>query len=659
MNTLFDIAIDLGTHRTSIEAVSPPDLSQFSELVLDFETDGVRWYRGSKPVGFGYYLPDGSSGYVAWAQRGGGNSTDWPTVERWFNTALVGKRITNAGILFDEHMARNAGTSLSGRGNVLSDVQHYAALLDDWRRQFNLGLLCRDFLGDEEKVTVVNGHSLDPTRMADYHASMVAPRAIADCRQAWKLKQVMWPRLTEEGLHRVRELEDRVIPVVCEMERNALPIDRELLDRWVVECEQEYLRLLYTIAREVGFQVSPGRGKDVKRLFEHLKIPITEFTEPTVSHPLGQPSFTDAVLKDIDHPTIKKLYRAAKLEDLQSKAFEPFKRCVDADPEHVLRFALHQLRSDDGGTITGRFSSSKLQRTDNTSGVNAQQVMAVEKQQKVYGDDFIVRKLVKAPPGRKVVSADAKQIEYRIFASEANNPRIIEAYRQNPDLSFHEETWETFKPYCNITYKQQKNLNFMKIYGGGLAKLSFMLGHITEKQLTRLQIEYTRGVPRDHPLLKEALKVASIYDRLLPEVGPLLRRYSERAQRDGFVTTITGRRTRLKDRFYKAFNGFDQGSAADIMKQKMVELDEVKNEIGLIMRCSIHDEFLGDVDEDSNSANVVKDVLNRQSFPELKIPILWDVKIGNNWAELKKLDHQFDGTVLDRTRSNSGSVRTA
>lgn len=630
---LFDVSEDLGALRTATAAVTPPECGREDEIILDFETTGVKWYRGDLPVGFGYYLPKSDRlGYVAWGHRGGGNSTDEATTRRWFEEELRNKRITNAAILFDEHMARNFGTSLSGRGNRLADVQHYAALLDDTRRQFNQAMLVKEFLTDEEKVTVVDGHTLQGDRMADYHASMVAPRAIGDVRQVWKLKQVMWPRMTAEGLHTVRELEERLIPVVCEMERNAFLIDRPLLDQWVVESEQEYMRLLWRISRKVGFQVAPGKAASVERLFKELKIPITEFTES------GKPSFTDEVLKSVDHPVIKDLYRAAKIEDLRSKAIVPFKRCVDADPMHVLRFALHQLRSDEGGTITGRFSSSKLQRKDDTSGVNAQQVMAVEKQQKTYGDDYTIRRLIIAPPNRLLIAADAKQIEYRIFASEANNPRIIQAYEENPDLSFHEKVWELIKPYADVTYKQQKNLNFMKIYGGGLAKLAFMLGHITEKRLEQLQREYPRGIPRTHPDLREALKVAAIYDRELPEVGPLLKKYSDRADKEGFVTTITGRRSRFptKMRMYKAFNSFDQGSAADIMKQKLIELYEERERLNLVMRCTVHDEFVGDV-ADEAAAREVRAILNRQSFPQLRVKILWDVEVGANWADVKGL----------------------
>ena len=104
----------------------------------------------------------------------------------------------------------------------------------------------------------------------------------------------------------------------------------------------------------------------------------------------------------------------------------------------VLRYALHQLRADDGGTVSGRFSSSAIARH---VGVNIQQVPSMAKQIDAIGPDYLIRHLHR-PASGQWLSADASQIEYRIFADMAQNPTVLQAYAENPSLSFHHVVWE-------------------------------------------------------------------------------------------------------------------------------------------------------------------------------------------------------------------------
>ena len=644
MDTLFDLHHDLaGIRVANWEPSPPPELRGAKEIILDYETTGLRWWKDARPGGVAYYLPDGRTGYLPWAHKAGKN-LDEAVVKRWHKEQLKGVNITNINTRFEVHQAYAWGVDLEAQGCTFSDVAHYAALLDDSRRKFNLALLCQDFLSDEEKVLAVEGHTLDATRMMDYDSSVVAVRGMADVRQVHKLKEAMWPRLDAEDLQRVRQLEDDLIPVVCEMERNACLINVELLHKWLKETEQEYLRCLWRVARAVGFQVSPNKSKDIKKLFDHLKIPVTSWTDS------GGPSFTDAVLKSIDHPVVKDLYRAAKLDDLRSKYIVKYSKTIGDD--RLLRYALHQLRSDEGGTISGRFSSSAI----DGEGCNIQQIMTAEKQMKIYGPDYIVQELFIPEKGSMLLSADAKQIEYRIFADRASTPKVLKAYQDNPNLSFHELIWEMIKKFKpDITYKQQKNMNFMRIYGGGMAKLAYMLDYITEHELVSLQKAHPKGVPHKHPKLAQAVVVSRIYDRELPEVKPLLDKYIKMAETQGYITTMLGRRMRFEQKFrlHKAFNGHVQGTAADIMKQKLVELHKNRKETGLKLRATIHDAVIGDVHEWENAKKVAK-LLNAQTFkPKLKIDILWEVSTGSNWAIANPKSGravQYDPTKIDASR---------
>lgn len=603
---------------------APPQLDGIDEIELDFETDGLDWWNGAKAVGVALGLPDGTCKYYPWAHLGGGN-LDEAVMKRWFQREVRGKRITNAGIKYDNHIALNSGIDFEAQDNILSDVQHYAALLDDYRRQFNLNILAHDFLGPQ--FSKVQG--IDASRMKHYHAGEVADYAAQDVRLVQLLKRVMIPKMQAEDLMRVSQLEDECIFATCEMERNGIRIDVEKLDRWLKESEQAYLRIIYTLFRETGMSINPDKPDDMMRLFHHLKIPITEKTAK------GKMSIKDEIIKKVDHPLVVMARNAGKLKDLRSKYLLKYKNCVSSDG--ILRYALHQLRGDEGGTIQGRYSSAELAPG---VGTNAQQILALEKQKKNYGDDFIVRELLvagqtaaDAERGVKLYSADAMQIEYRVFAHLANRPSVIKAYEENPMLSFHQLTWEKAKQIKpDIPYKPMKNLNFAKMYGAKLLKLAIMLEDVTVAEADAIRAEFGYKYSH-HPKLANARQMNAVYREAMPEVDELLEKASRLADKRGYVHTLLGRRIRFpfKERLHKALNGVNQGGAADLMKLKLVELHKNRKRLGYVPRLTVHDQAVGDVLEPQR-AQEITDLLNVQAIP-LRVKILWDASVGNNLRE--------------------------
>lgn len=634
-----------------------PDLQAWGvkEIDLDYETDGLEWYNGHKPIGFGIGLPLGEGKwlrqYHPFRHRYGRQHAP-EVVERWHREQLRHLHINNLNTGFEVHMAYSGlGVDLDEQGCTFSDVAHYAALLDDHRTEFTLESLVRDELKDEEesKVLAVNGHKIEAGRMADYPPGLVAVRAIGDVRQVRRLKELYWPRMTAEDLHEVRQLEEELIPVVCEMERNGCRLDMELLERWLKETEQEVLRIQFQIAREVGFAMNLSKSSNSSwtRFFEKLKIPITHFTKT------GRPSFTDENIEDmlggIEHPTVKLALRGANLVSLRSKYLLPYKERVGNDANGLLRYKLYQLKTGEGGTVSGRFSSAD---------VNIQQVMAPESHIERFGDEnYMIRRLFIPDPGSLYWAADAEQIEYRIFASYANNPKILEAYRENPRMKFHKKVQAMLQEHIEIGYKQTKNTNFMQIYGGGLVKLAMMTGYLTKDEAAQLKSQFPEGkVPRDHPKLAGAVKIKGIYDRELSEVPALLEmcrqlampshdkncldrmtgRYRCKYPHRGFVKTVTGRRARFLDhwKIHAAFNRVVQGGAGDVNKRKLIELYRRRKELTLKMRATVHDEVFGDV-ADKAHGRWCNRILNRQSFPQFKVMILWDGKTGENWERCK------------------------
>ena len=620
-----------------------PSLANVKEVELDFETNGLRWYDGARPGGFGLCI-DGETQYVPFAHRGDPNNLDEGQVKEWCRRELPGKRITNLSTKFEVHMSREWGVDLEALGCSVSDVGHSAALLDDHRKQFSLASIVADYLEDEEKVTVVNGVELDASRMMEYPASMVAVRAEGDVRQVWKLKNLFKPMLEKEDLMRVHKLEDEVIFATCEMEKNASPLDMEKLHIWKKAIEQNILRRAYNIHRETGYRINPDSPADWVKLFQHLKIPVTQFTEG------GRPSFTDEVLSRIPHPIVQDARMMGKMKDLLSKFIDKAIKSPSVIKDGLFRYGLHQLRAQkadykagEAGTVSGRFSSTEIYEGD---GGNIQQILAVEKQIDKYGIDFIIRELfIAGTPGAEYLAADAQQIEYRIFADKAANPKVLKAYKDNPGLSFHEFIWELLLPMKpDLLYKPLKNLNFAKIYGAGPAKIALMMGYITQAEFDELQRESKgRGVPRSHPKLARVKAVLDVYDRELPEVQPLMNFATRLAEERGYVKTILGRRMRFpekvagegRQRTHKALNGVIQGSAADLMKIKMVEMHKERKFLGFVPRITNHDELTGDAVHGPETKKRVEELLNTQSV-ELKVPILWDVETGIHWGACDK-----------------------
>lgn len=663
---------------------APESLDGITDIELDFETDGIRWWDGSLPCGaaYGYWCSDGTyhSRYLPWAHQGGGN-LDESLVAEFFKREIRGKHITNLNTRFEIHMAREWGKKwgidLEAQGNTFGDVAHDAALLDDSRMHFSLASLVEEFLKEdgEAKVEVVNGIKLNTSAMHTYHAGIVAVRAEADVRQVGKLKRIFRPRLEAEELLRVWKVEQRLIPVVAEMEKNGTRIDVERLHMWLRQVSREIQAGILAIQKETGIKfTNPDSPTDMVRLFEYCNLPISYTSE-------NRPSFTAEIVKKIDNPIIQRVFRIGKLVDVRSK-LKKYQKSVN-ESTGILRYALHQLRSvkdehdeNSTGTISGRFSSTKIDNHED-EGINIQAVWKPGRQRVAFGFDeeddshddeiFIIRRLHIPEQGKQHLSADAMQIEYRLFADDTRSQRLLDFYADDPLLSYHKMIHAELKRWKpDLTYRRCKDTNFAKQYGAGLRKMGLMLEFYSVARY--LQLLRDDNWYND-PALEPIKEINEVYDRAVPEVKPLMEKAKHLAmdrctnkcrktrlsrelhklyEHRGFIRTLLGRRARfyMNERVHKALNSRIQGSAADIMKVKLIELHEARFETGFIMRYTVHDEVDGDI-ADRESANRVNRILNRQSFPELKVPITWEVGIGPNWKDLEDLPTILWGKVYN------------
>jgi DNA polymerase I-like protein with 3'-5' exonuclease and polymerase domains len=595
----------------------PPDLTGITQIVMNFATSGLRWDKGDRPIGVTVSTLDGGlSRFLPFGFAHGGN-LDEAVVKRWAVEQLRGKKIINAKTKFDIHMAREWGVDLEAQGCTFSDIQHTAALLDDHRRRFALDILAADYLPDIHVAA-----RLDETRHGDYHAREGAAREHCTVMLVAKLTAALQPEIDRQDLRAVHDLEDRVILPVVEMEKNGAPIDRALLAQQGQECRAAHEALMWEIAREGGFAFE-HTAAGWTRLLEKLGLPVPE-------------AFDEATLSEVDHPLVKKGQLASQYASLNSKIFKAYETQLDGDD--ILRFEINQLRGDDGGTVSGRFSIGYVQQVPNHDNHAA-----------VFGETLFPRRLF-VPRTGAYLAVDAAQIEYRLFAHYANNPKVLAAYKTDPWLSFHKMTWGMMKAYkADMLYAHQKSFNFARQYGAKSVKLATMMQFITAKAGEEIR----RAKRWDDPRLTTIHEIEQAYTRMMPEGDLLLARAAHLAkpacdefckphdklhreqQHRGYVKTLLGRRSRFPNG-YKTYIGLNrvlQGTGADILKQKLVELHATRKTTGFLLRMTVHDEIGGDAQGDETLSKVTE-ILNRQSFP-LRVPILWDGKIGQTWADCK------------------------
>lgn len=578
----------------------PPCLDGIDEVYLDLETEGLDWAGTDRPCGWALTAGDRSY-YLPTRHKGGGNLCI-ETVRRWGQTELRNKRIINQYLKFDGHMSRVDGVDLDAQGCTFHDIQHAEALLNDWEREFSLEAIAQRRLGTG-KLDV--GPKADLHRMPAWDAADYAKMDTTLVRDI-HLKQL--PLLMAEDLMAVMQLEDEVIPAVIEMEHNGVKIDVEKLHLWVDQSSAALDQMKFALTRKVGFEVNPDRTEDMVRLF---KLRGIENPHRTAT---GAPSFPGAYVKDIPDEAVQMAYKIGKLTDLRNKFLIPYSKFVR--PDGRIHGTFHQLMTGDEGTVSGRFSAVRP---------NLQQVMTPGKQKKTYGsftfewqgqivtEWFIIKELF-IPEGGVWFSADAMQIEYRLFGHYSAAKAVLAAYADNPLADYHQVICDMLQEYAPGTDRRRtKDVNFATIYGAGEKKIAEMLGMS----------------------LAAAREFLRAYNRMLPEAKNLLEQAMQVAERRGYVKTILGRRVRFpgKQRLHKSLNGIIQGGAADINKREIVVTHRNRRELGYTPRVTVHDELGGDL-ADAGMLPRFQSFLNEQHF-DVKIPIMWDAHVGATWAAAK------------------------
>ena len=434
---------------------------------------------------------------------------------------------------------------------------------------------------------------------------VASPYAAEDADITLRLHNVFWPQLKETPtLQSVyKDMELPLLPVLSRMERNGVLLDVNMLAKQSTQITQRLGELEQGIYKEAGQEFNIGSPKQLQViLFEKMELPIISKT------PKGQPSTAESVLVELahDYPLPKLILEYRSLSKLKSTYTDKLPLQVAESTGRV------HTSYQQAVAATGRLSSTDP---------NLQNIPVRTEEGRRIRQAFI------AAPGYKMVAADYSQIELRIMAHLSGDKGLLDAFSKGLDV--HSATAaEVFAVSVDEVTKDQrrsaKAINFGLIYGMsafGLAK----------------QLDITRP---------EAQEYVDLYFQRYPGVKDYMEQTKEKAKEKGYVETVFGRRLYLHEinakngmrRQYAertAINAPMQGTAADIIKRAMIELDkEIQTgRFDMRMIMQVHDELVFEIKE-SQIDEAIKVVRQKmESAVELSVPLLVDVGIGINWDE--------------------------
>jgi DNA polymerase I-like protein with 3'-5' exonuclease and polymerase domains len=602
-----------------------PDLRNSQYIAIDLETNdpnlmtlGPGWARGDGFI-VGIAVAAGDFvGYYPIAHEGGGNIPQ-NKVMKWLQDQLATPNIPKImhNATYDAGWLRWAGVKIQG---TIIDTMVAAPLLDENRFSYSLNNLARDYLNERKDEKTLRAaaadHGFDPKgEMWRLNSRFVGAYAEKDAELTLKLWNMMRVELEKQSLMDVFNLETSLIPVLLDMRETGVKVDidrAEIAKKNLITLKKD---LISEIKHDTGVAIEPWVAKSVASVFDHYNL----YYNKTENN--GQPSFTKAFLQACPHEVASRILRLRELD----KASNTF---ID----NILKFShkgrihceFHPLRSDDGGTVTGRFSSSNP---------NLQQIPARDPEIKA-----MIRGLFIPDEGCKWGSFDYSSQEPRLLvhycASLPADDRhhsidaVVEEYHKG-DADFHQMVADM----ADISRKQAKTVNLGIMYGMGVGKLS-----------------HTLDIAPD-----EAKELLGQYDKKVPFVKGLANMVSQRAAKYGQIRTMSGRLCRfdmweprtfgynkpmkreeaekeygpmLRRAFtYKALNRLIQGSAADQTKTAMVKCYEE----GLVPLLTVHDELCFNVESEEQAARITE--IMETSTP-LKVPSKVDQELGDNWGEV-------------------------
>jgi DNA polymerase-1 len=415
---------------------------------------------------------------------------------------------------------------------------------------------------------------------------------------------VLEPLLKEKGLYELFErVEVPLIRILAKIELNGVCVDTEVFDRLSENLGKQIEKLTKEIYSLAGQEFNINSTQQLgKILFEGMKLPVVKKTKTGYS--------TDvAVLEKlaVEHELPRKILDYRTLTKLKSTYIDALPTLINPATGRI-HTSLNQTV-----TATGRLSSSEpnLQNIPIRSEVGRE----------------IRRAFIPSAKNKVLMSADYSQIELRILAHLSGDEVLCSAFRDGTDI--HDQTSAKIfgVPIEDVTgdmRRKAKVANYGILYGISASKLAADIGIKQE----------------------EAQHFIGHYFEVFPRIKEYIDSTLEEARRNGYVATIMKRRRYIPDiksanigvrRFAErtAINTPIQGSAADLIKLAMIEIDKRIDQLGCdcIMILQVHDELIFETrsNEAATIAPIIKEMMET-AYP-MNVPIVTDVRVGQNWLE--------------------------
>ena len=572
---------------------------------FDLETTSLA-YMQAEIVGLSFSVKEGEAAYIPV----GHDYLDAPkqlnreSVLDKFKPLLEDKNICKLGqnLKYDMNVLGNYDIHMQG---IQHDTMLASYVLDSTLRHGMDDLAIRHLSYGTIHYEDVAGKGAKQITFNQVEVETAAPYASEDADITLRLHNVLWPQLEEiKSLQSVyKDMELPLLPVLSRMERNGVLLDVKMLEKQSKQITKRLAELEQDIYKEARQEFNIGSPKQLQViLFEKMELPVISKT------PKGQPSTAESVLVELahDYPLPKLILEYRSLSKLKSTYTDKLPLQVAESTGRV------HTSYQQAVAATGRLSSTDP---------NLQNIPVRTEEGRRIRQAFI------AAPGYKMVAADYSQIELRIMAHLSGDKGLLDAFSKGLDV--HSATAaEVFGVSVDDVTKDQrrsaKAINFGLIYGMsafGLAK----------------QLDITRP---------EAQEYVDLYFKRYPGVKDYMEQTKEKAKEDGYVETVFGRRLYLHEinakngmrRQYAertAINAPMQGTAADIIKRAMINLDkEIQNgafDMRMIMQ--VHDELVFEIKESQldDAIKLVKEKMEHAA--ELSVPLVVDVGIGINWDE--------------------------
>jgi DNA polymerase I-like protein with 3'-5' exonuclease and polymerase domains len=603
-----------------------PDLKGYKYIAIDLETkDPDLKSRGSGAIiGNGNIVGiavavDGWSGYYPIAHEGGGN-LEKSKVMDWIKSVCAADNVKlfhNA--MYDVCWLRAAGVQINGH---IVDTMVMSSLIDENRLSYTLNSISYEFLGEvkDEKALIEAAQSwgIDPkSEMYKLPAMYVGNYAEKDAQLTLELFKVLSREMQKQSLQNIFDIETQLFPCLTDMKFKGVRVDVEkakLLKQQLTNQEQE---ILLKVKQETGIEPQIWAARSIATVFDKLGLHY-ERTEKSLA-----PSFTKNFLQEHKHPIVQMIAKAREINKAHTTFIDTILKFTHKGRIHA---DINPIRSDQGGTVTGRFSYANP---------NLQQIPARNKE---LGP--MIRSLFLPEIGHKWGCFDYSQQEPRLVVHYAATTepicfdesvtKIVEEFKNN-SVDFH----KTVADMAGISRDQAKTINLGLFYGMGKAKLQAELGLNTKEEAENLFNQYHTNVP----FVKELMNKTSAHAQTSGSIGTLLGRRCRFNKWEpatfGMHTAMSfeeaertyGRGRIRRAMTYKALNKLIQGSAADMTKKAMLDL---YNE-GIIPHIQIHDELDISVKDDNQAKKIVEIMENAVT---LAIPNKVDYESGETWGDI-------------------------